>query len=295
MLLRKQSLTPLAKQTYGLIRDPFMEPQSSDELFISPDIRYVRESLYQATNFGIFMAIVGESGSGKSTIRKDLHARLQADSLPVIIIEPYVLGMEENDTKGKSLKAGDISVAILTAVAPDRRIPQTYEARFSAVHKALKESARMGNRHVMVIEEAHSLPITTLRHLKRFFELEEGFTRLLSVILIGQTELGIRLSESNPAVREVVQRCEVVHLNPLGENLKGYLQKRFDRAGKPMAELLDDNAIEALRKKLQGQNGSKGSYSMLYPLAVHNLLTAAINAAAEVGADRVDAEIVLEV
>tara|TARA_B100002003_G_scaffold63662_1_gene58983 strand:+ start:1243 stop:2439 length:1197 start_codon:yes stop_codon:yes gene_type:complete len=295
MLLRKQSLTPQAKRQFGLVPDPFANPRSSEDLFVSPDIRYVRESLYQATQDGVFLAIVGESGSGKSTIRQELHERLRNDSRPTIIIEPYVIGMEENDTRGKPLKAGDISAAILYEVAPEQRLPQTYEARFRAVHKALRESFRLGNRHILIIEEAHSLPIHTLRHLKRFFELEEGFARLLSVVMIGQTELGERLSERNPSVREVVQRCEIATLQPLDANLTAYLKHRFDLAGKTLDNLVTPEAIEAVRQRLQGFNQSRGHYSMLHPLAVHNLLIAAFNAAAEVGADRVEADIVMGV
>lgn len=295
MLLRKQSLTPQAKRHFQLNPDPFAEPRSSEDLFISPDIRYVRESLYQATSYGVFLAVVGESGSGKSTIRKELHERLRNDSQALIIIEPYVLGMEERETQGKPLRAADICASILHSVSPEQRLPQTSEARFRAVHNALRESYRMGNRHVLIIEEAHSLPLSTLRHLKRFFELEEGFARLLSVVMIGQTELGERLSERNPAVREVVQRCEVVNLTPLGEQLSAYLKHRFTLAGKSLDDVVDPSAIEALRQRLSGYNSHKGHYSMLYPLAVHNLLMAAINAAAEVGAERVDADIVMGV
>ncbi|MCP5010939.1 MAG: transposase, partial [Aestuariibacter sp.] len=145
MLLRKQVLTQQAKQLFGLIRDPFLDPQSSEELFISPEIRYVRENLYQVTRYGTFLAIVGESGSGKSTIRKDLHVRLEkSDTKDVIIIEPYIIGMEDNDSRGKTLKAGDIATAIMESIAPGISIPSTSERRFRKVHQALKESHRLG-------------------------------------------------------------------------------------------------------------------------------------------------------
>src|SRR5690606_10880229 len=193
MLLRKQVLTQQARQLLGLIRDPFVDPQSSQQLFMSPEIRHVREALYQVTRYGTFLAIVGESGSGKSTIRKDLHVRLANDSKDVVIIEPYIIGMVDNDRRGKTLKAADIATAIMESVAPGTPIPASSERRFSKVHQMLKESHRMGNRHVLIIEEAHSLPIATLKHLKRFYELEDGFEKLLSIVLIGQTELGQKL------------------------------------------------------------------------------------------------------
>lgn len=296
MLLRKQVLTQQAKQQFGFIRDPFCEPQSSEELFISPEIRYVRENLFQVTRYGTFLAIVGESGSGKSTIRKDLHVRLHNESKDVIVIEPYIIGMEDNDKRGKTLKAADIATAIMEAIAPGVPIPLSSERRFRKVHDVLKESHRMGNRHVLIIEEAHALPIATLKHLKRFWELEDGFEKLLSIVLIGQTELGQKLSEARADVREVVQRCEVVRLNPLDQQLGPYLKHRFSIAGVAIDKIMPEASIEALRKKLTGRSSNgQNSYSVLYPLAVHNIVTAALNAAARVGAPTLSPEIIAEV
>lgn len=297
MLLRKQTLTQQARSAFGLVGDPFAEPRSSGELFISPDIRFVRENLYQVTRYGTFMAIVGESGSGKSTIRKDLHARLQVEDKPVVIIEPYILGMEDDDFKGKTLKAIHICEAILATVSPGSKMPRGQEQRFRAVHNALRESHRTGNKHVLIIEEAHALPIPTLKHLKRFFELEDGFDKLLSIVLIGQTELGNKLSENRADVREVVQRCEVIRLHALGEQLGPYLAHRFKLINKPLAEIMGEDAIEALRGKLTISGSAKGKAenSVLYPLAVHNMLTAALNLAATLGAPRLTPDIFAEV
>lgn len=296
MLLRKQVLTQQARQLFGLIRDPFSDPKSSDELFISPEIRYVRENLYQATRHGIFLAIVGESGSGKSTIRKDLHVRLAADNRDAIIIEPYIIGMEDNDRRGKTLKAADIATAIMDAVSPGTPVPASSERRFSKVHQMLKESHRMGNKHILIIEEAHALPIATLKHLKRFYELEDGFDKLLSIVLIGQTELGQKLAEARADVREVTQRCDVIRLNPLDQQLGPYLKHRFALAGKNIADVMTDDAVEALRMKLTGRySNGQHSYSVLYPLAIHNLVTAALNCAAKVGAPVLSADIIQEV
>lgn len=296
MLLRKQTLTPQAKKAFGLVRDPFADPQSSDEMFVSPEIRFVRENLYQVTRYGTFLAIVGESGSGKSTIRKDLYARLQSESKAVIVIEPYVLGMEDDDRKGRTLKSVHICEAIMACVAPGTAVPTSPERRFRRVHDALRESHRMGNKHVLIIEEAHSIPIPTLKHLKRFFELENGFEKLLSIVLIGQPELGMKLAENRADVREVVQRCEVVRLNPLGEQLGAYLKHRFNLIDLPLENLMDEPTIEAVRTRLTGHNPrGSGSFSVLYPLAVHNMLTAALNLAASVGAPRLTPDIIGEV
>lgn len=305
MLLRKQGLAPATKKHFGLFRDPLAEEvQSHEDVFVSPDIRYVRESMWQTARHGGFIAVVGESGSGKSTLRRDLADRINREGQRVVVIEPYVLGMEDTDTKGKTLKAGHIAEAILTAVAPLEAPKSSPEARFRQVHRVLRDSHRSGNQHVLVIEEAHGLPIATLKHLKRFFELEDGFAKLLSIVLIGQSELRSKLSESDPNVREVVQRCEVVELQPLDGRLEEYLKFKFDRAGKTVADVIDQAGIDALRSRLTTTRLGMGrktmgseapAVSLLYPLAVQNLLTASMNLAAELGAPKVTADVVKEV
>lgn len=297
MLLRKATLTQAAKQHFGLRRDPFNdEIQSADDVYMTSDVRYVREAMFQTACHGGFVAVVGESGAGKSTLREDLQDRINREGRQIIMIEPYVLAMEDNDQKGKTLKAVHIAEAVLAAVAPNISPKRSPEARFAQIHRALQESAKAGNRHVLVIEEAHGLPIPTLKHLKRFFELKSGFERLLGIVLIGQTELAQKLSENNPNVREVVQRCEVVTLLPLTDGkLKGYLQHKFARAGADLAKVMDESAIDAVAERLTVKSRTaKGTElnSLLYPLAVNNLVAAAMNQAAELGFEMVDGDVV---
>lgn len=301
MLLRKQGLAPAAKKHFGLFRDPLAdEIQSAEDVFISADIRYVREAMWQTARLGGFIAVVGESGSGKSTLRRDLIDRVRREGQNIIVIEPYVLGMEDTDTKGRTLKAGHIAEAILAAVAPLESVKSSPEARFRQVHRVLRDSRRSGNMHVLVIEEAHGLPVATLKHLKRFHELEDGFTKLLSIVLIGQSELRSKLNENDPNVREVVQRCEVIELVPLDNRLEEYLRFKFERAGKPLAEVIDAKGIDAMRGRLTARDGGSrrgeaAAVSLLYPLAVNNLLTASMNLAADIGSPLVTADVVKEV
>ena len=297
MLLRKSALSQATRQHFGLTRDPFHdEIRQAQDVYLTPDVRYVREALFQTATQGGFVAVVGESGAGKSTLREDLHDRIARENRPIIVIEPYVLAMEDNDQKGKTLKAAHIAEAILATIAPDVSPKRSPESRFRQVHQALIESAKAGNKHILLIEEAHSLPIPTLKHLKRFFELKRGFERLIGIALIGQTELAQKLSENNPSVREVVQRCELVTLLPLTDGkLQGYLKHKFERVGVKLEDILDDSAIDEIAKRLTvtaRSNNQLQQHSLLYPLAVNNLVSAAMNEAASLGFDKVDADIV---
>lgn len=289
MLLRKQTLSPEAKRAFGFVRSPFDEVRGPGEVFLTPDSRYVREAMRQVSRHGGFMAVVGESGAGKSTLRKDLEQYAASDE-QIVVIQPYILGLEDNDMAGKTLKSTHIAEAIMREIAPHEKLPRSPETRFRMVHETLRESHRSGKRHVLIIEEAHGLPIPTLKHLKRFFELEDGFEKLIGIILIGQTELAHKLNERDPRVREVVQRCEVVKLNPITIELDDYLRHRFALANKTLEELIDLDAIEALRFKLSGRG-----HSVLYPLAIHNVLIAAFNEAHAIGVPKVSADLIMEV
>lgn len=301
MLLRKQALTQEARRAFNLTRDPFTDDvQDAADVFTSPDVRYVRESMWATARHGGMLAVVGESGAGKSTLRRDLIDRIRRESASMIVCEPYVLGMEENDERGRTLKAAAIAEAVIAAVAPLEKPRRSAEARFRQLHHVLRESHRSGNRHVLVIEEAHGMPTATLKHLKRFFELEDGFKKLLSIILIGQTELRMKLSEQNAEVREVVQRIEIVELPALDNHLAEYLDFKFRRVGLQLDQVMDAGAIDALRDKLSiSKRGARPNerqlHSLLYPLAIANVTTAAINLAANIGAPQVTAEIIKEV
>jgi type II secretory pathway predicted ATPase ExeA len=298
MLLQNENLTPAARKHFGLFRNPFNdEVNSRDDVFMSPDIRLNRELLYDVARNGGFCALVGESGSGKTTIREELLERIHRENAPVIVIEPYILAMEDNDTKGKTLKSGQISETIVNALDPNAGLKSSPHARFKQLHELLKSSNKAGNSHVLIIEEAHSLPIATLKHLKRFRELKDGYARLLGVILIGQPELKIKLSSHNPEVREVVQRCEVVELEPLDRHLQAYIEHKIVRVGGIATDIFDADAYDAIRTKLTRMpRGGKVSeaISICYPLVVNNLVTRAMNIAANIASKKISAELIME-
>lgn len=297
MLLRKCNLTKSTKQHFKLFSDPFADDaiQEDADLYVDGEIRYVRETMYQAAKHGGFLAVVGESGAGKTTLMRDLEERILRENQPIRIIRPYVLGLEDHEERGKPLRSVHIAEAIMAEISPRAHVKQSPEARFQQLHECLKQSHASGHRHVLVIDEAHGLPMATLKHLKRFFELESGFKKLLAIILIGQPELAKKLDERNPEVREVVQRCELIELLPLThEGLGQYLAFKFGRVDKTVAEVIDQNGVAAMAARLTVATSDRNrtERSLLYPLAVGNLLKSAMNMAAEIGAPVVTADVV---
>jgi len=297
MLLAKQTMTAEARKAFSLFTNPFDgEVTASEEMYTNGEIRFVREACWQAATGGRFVAVVGESGAGKTTLLADLKERIATDRKPTVVIEPSVLGMEENDSRGKVLKAGDILTAIIMTLAPKASVAQTSEKRTRQAETLLAGSATAGNSHLLLIEESHALPVATLKHLKRLHERMRlnGRKPMIGILLLGQPELLDTLSDKKHDVREVVQRVEIVRLQPLDHELKGYLTFRTRLAGRELATLMDDEAVDAIRARLtvlrQGVRNS--AVSMVYPLAVNNLVTACLNEAALQGIPLITREVV---
>ncbi len=303
MLMHRQILSQKARQHFHLRRDPFGDLTCRDDMYISGDIRYIREAMYQAAKYDDFLAVVGESGSGKSTLRRDLISRLKDEGAPVIVIEPYVLAMEDSDHRGKTLRSTHIAEAMLAAIAPTETLKSSPEARFAQLHRKLKDADKAGKKVVVILEEAHAVPEPTLNHLKRFRELEDGFRKLVSIILIGQPELLNKLSPRNSRTREVAQRIAVAQLAPIPfAELEKFLSFRFGRACDSAYAAIsnfmeNEDAFEALRERLTlpRKSADEAGRSLLYPLAIGNLLTAAMNDAVDLGEAVVTADIIRDV
>lgn len=296
MLLVSEGLKPETRKHFKLPRNPFVDDiQTPADVFQTPSVRYVRAALMDCAMHHGFIAVIGESGAGKSTLAEDLQERIRADGKDIMIIRPYVLGMEGTDDRGKTLKSTQIAEAIGTALDPNIVLRLSSEARFRQVHELLKASRNVGRHHLLVIEEAHCLPLATLKHLKRFLELKDGMQRLLGIALIGQPELRQRLSSQNAEVREVAQRCEAVTLDPLDAELEGYLQHKFARFDLKLADVFEPDAFDAIRSRLiRMPRGGKptDATSACYPLVVNNLVARAMNAAARAAWPKVTADVI---
>ena len=300
MLLRHHSLSSAARQHFKVPRDPFINEMNEDaDVYITDDIRYVRAAMRQTAKHGGMLAVVAESGGGKSTLRQDLIDWINQTGERITVVEPYVIGMEDSERKGRALMAADITGAVIRAVSPGTPLRQVLQDRAAQMHNILKASAQVGRRHVLIIEEAHALAVPTLKHLKRFYELQDGFKKLLAIILIGQTELEHKLSEHNPEVREVVQRCELVKLPPLDNHVESYLRHKLARIGMEFDAVFAQDAVEAIRTTLRqavtetvrGQRQAR-ERSLCFPLAINNLVTRAMNEAVKISAPKVNAALI---
>ena len=214
---------------------------------------------------------IGPNGAGKTTLLKKMTAMLAGDDIS--ICQPMTI-------ERKRLTAGGICDAIIMDLSSEKpRLGLEKKAR--QVGRILKEVYQQNKKVVLVIDEAHMLHQNTLRALKRFYEYELGFLRLLGIILIGQVELKVHLGDYS--MREVSNRCRLMELKKLtsGE-VKGYLEHKFRRIRRKVEQVFSKDGLEAIASKAP------------YPLAVNNLAAKAMNEACELGEDLVTKAIVVE-
>lgn len=269
---------------------PFQDDvRGPNDIYVSRSQKYIRESIYHAAKASGFIAVVGQSGSGKTTLKQDFCDRVARGHEHIVVIQPRI-------EQKKKLSAVHISNAIVCDLTSEKPV-MNLEGKARQVRRILTGSSRAGNRHVLMIDEAHNLTIETLKDLKQFWEMDDGFNRLLGIVLIGQPELGEKLDERrNYEAREVIRRCEVATLEPLNGNLEEYLAFKFKRVDRNLADIFEDDAFDAIRKRLTMRHRTGGELlSELYPLSVHNVVIKAMNEAANTGFEKVCAEVIMGV
>lgn len=280
-----QALTQQAKQLFRLPKSPFVDDvQSRDDVYLSAEQRYIRQSMLSTAKHAGFIAVVGESGAGKTTLKRDLIEGVKQDQDSIIIIQPQTIDKTR-------LNVIHLCDAIIDDISQGNERPKrSMEAKARQIKRLLTDSSRAGNKHCLVIDEAHDLTIPVLKYLKRFWELEDGMKRLLAIVLIGQPELKIKLNERNADVREVARRCEQVELQPLNAFVGDYLKHKLKRAGIEFDVVFSDDAMGGLTQRLTQSTGDD-NISLLYPLIVNNAVTAAMNYCASIGQSKITADV----
>jgi type II secretory pathway predicted ATPase ExeA len=254
---------------------------------MSEEHRYIEAAMLDAARHGGFLAVIGEVGSGKSVMRRKVVEQLRRDG-DTIVIFPQMI--DKNRVNAASIC--DAIIMDLSETKPAMKL----ETKARQVHKLLLERAQQNFRAVLIIEEAHDLNINTLKYLKRFYELEDGYRKLLGIILIGQTELKSLFNETKHIeMREVIRRIQVAEIKGLNGNTKDYLNMKFKRVGVKIEDIFEDAAFKALTRRLTIKDSNNKAISHAYPLMINNYAAKAITSAYELGEKKVTEELVMKI
>ena len=215
-----------------------------------------------------FIKITGEVGTGKTLLCRKFLATLTADRtmLTAYIPNPYLTPM-----------------TLLLAIADELRIeyPENVHQHqlLKLITKALVDAYADGKRVVLCLDEAQAMPVETLEALRLLTNLETEKRKLLQVVLFGQPELDVRLSE--PSIRQLKQRIGFsASLKPFGlAEVEYYIAHRLQVAGYDGTRLFAPRALRRLHR-------ASGGIPRLLNILAHKSMMAAFGEGAHAIDDR---------
>ncbi len=282
-------ITEDTKRHFRLFKNPFInDVQEEKDIYMSDEHHYIEAAMIDAAKHAGFLAVVGEVQSGKSIMRRKVVLTLQREG-NVRVIFPQIVDKDR-------VTAASLCDAIIHDISSEK--PKIkLEEKSRQVLRLLLARHKQGSRHVIIVEEAHDLNFKVLKLLKRFYEFEDGYTKLLGIILIGQPELKDKLDEGeHPDMREVIRRIQIAEIRGLNGNVKDYLGLKFKRVGAKAEEIFTEGAIETLSKRLTDRDGRTGkTISHAYPGLVNNYAAKAMNLACQMGCEKVTEDVVMEI
>lgn len=278
-------ISPRAMKHFRLFRSPFVNDISDTrDIFMSEDHMFLKEMMLDTARYAGFTAVYGEVGSGKSVMRKAVVQELIGEDIKVVF--PIIVDKSR-------ITPGSLIDAVILDVSEEKPT-RSLEAKTRQALRLLRNRATSGMKQVLIIEEAHLLSVSAMKALKQIYELEEGFSRLIGIILIGQPELKFLLDETmHPEMREVTRRVTCAEIAGLDGDLSRYVAHKFARINRKAEDIFDQEAFEAMSRRLADRTGRGKTTSKSYPLTVNNLVSRAMSMAVEMGEEKVTADVVM--
>lgn len=224
---------------FGLSEAPYRITPHTDFFFEGANRGTTLDALvYTITHDEGIVKVTGEVGSGKTMLCRVLMERLPQNVETIYLANPS-LGRDE----------------IMMAISDDLKVSATGQ-RSSLLLRALQdrliELYAAGRQVVVVIDEAHAMPVETLEEIRLLSNLESKRHKLLQIVLFGQQELDEVLG--TPQMRQLKDR--IVHsfrLEPLVRSDVGtYLMFRMRHAGYKGPDLFTAGAIRLISEASEG-------------------------------------------
>ena len=225
---------------YGLRENPFNVTPNPEYIFLGEHHREaMAQLLYGVREKKGFIVITGEVGAGKTTLVHYLLEKMEGNNhtKTAFLFNPK---LTVNDFIQYILK--DLGVRVQG---------QTKGEYLHNLHRYLLNAYRRDERVVLIVDEAHGLSPDLLEEIRLLSNLETSKSKLLQIVLVGQTELDKTLSQ--PEFRQLRQRINLrYHLPPLSrEETKEYIEKRLRVAG-AKEPIFTDKALKEIYSRSGG-------------------------------------------
>ena len=203
---------------FGLNEQPFKITPVTEFFFSGANRKEILDALiYSISEVEGIIKVSGEVGSGKTMLCRMLLEQLPKHIEPIYLANP-------------SLSREEMLYAIADAMGLDVE-HERIGVMMQNIQNKLEIKAREGKRIVVLVDEAHAMPLETLEELRLLYNLQVGSFKLLQLVLFGQPELNTKLEQPN--MRQLKDR--IVHnfnMQPLSRDiLENYLMFRMRKAG----------------------------------------------------------------
>jgi MSHA biogenesis protein MshM len=224
---------------FGLNEPPFRITPHTEFFFSGANRGATLEALlYAITHDEGIVKVTGEVGSGKTMLCRVLVERLPKNVETIYLANPS-LSRDE----------------ILHVIAADLQVESRGE-RVTILLRGLQERLiklyASGRRVVVLIDEAHAMPMETLEEIRLLSNLESNRHKLLQIVLFGQPELDQHLGL--PSMRQLKER--ITHsfkLEPLvRSDVESYVDFRMRAAGYRGPNVFAPPAMKLISQSSQG-------------------------------------------
>lgn len=216
---------------------------------ITPDERVFfagahRQEMLDALLYGIergegIITVVGEVGIGKTTLARVLSNRFSDCFSIISIFTPNVSALD-----------------MLRLIAQEAGLNPSSGASKAELMQLIRayclQLHQQGRRFLLLIDEAQTMLVETIEELRLLSNMQVDDTKLVQVLLFGQTELDRMLN--SPELRQVKDRVLFqLNIAPFSrDELADYLAFRLQQAGYKGQYFFSDAVVDAIYKKSQG-------------------------------------------
>jgi len=224
---------------FGLAEPPFKITPVTEFFFSGGNRGEILDALiYAITDGEGIVKISGEVGSGKTMLCRMLLDRLPSNIKAIYLANP-------------SMSRDELLYAIADRLDLDLE-GQRVNVILQSLQNHLEAMYERGERCVVLVDEAHAMPLETLEELRLLYNLQVGKHKLIQLVLFGQPELDEKLEQSN--MRQLKDR--IVHhfsILPISRKVvNDYLMFRMRAAGYKGPDIFAPAAVLHIGKASQG-------------------------------------------